>query len=47
MRANTQTTDNTKTTTTRKTWHWNAELVQAEQARAEQVRNAQRRFRSA
>ena len=36
-----------KTNGQRKTWQWDAELVQSEQARAEQVRDAQRRFRSA
>lgn len=45
MIAKTQTAN--KTNAPRKTWQWDAELVQADQARAEQVRNAQRRFRSA
>lgn len=46
IRANTQTAENKSSSTARKTWHWNSAQIEAEQAREQQVRNAQRRFRS-
>jgi hypothetical protein len=46
MRTNTQTAENKTSRTARKTWQWNSALIEAEQAREQQVRNAQRRFRS-